>query len=89
VISRIDPSSSSVTATLNVPPGLQGLVFDGRTFWAASYDSGELLRIDPAGGKILDRWEIASGPRDALLTADSIWVANLRAPTVGRLILPR
>ena len=35
-ISRIDPGSNSVAATLTVRQGLQGIAFDGTSFWAAT-----------------------------------------------------
>ena len=84
-ISRVDPGTNAVAATLPSAVGLQGIAFDGADFWVANYNANTLSWLDPANGHVLGHWTTGLGPRDVLVAAGSVWVADSRAQTVTRL----
>jgi streptogramin lyase len=83
VISRVDPATNAV-ATIPAPSGLQGIAYDNGTFWVASYNDSQLLQVDAATGAVLVRQRTGPNPRDVLVAAGSVWVANQAAGTVSR-----
>ena len=68
---------------LKVGRGSAGLAC-GRSVWLANYDTGRLLRIDPATRKVTGRLALGGQPRSVLVAAGSVWVSNQRLGTVTR-----
>jgi DNA-binding beta-propeller fold protein YncE len=46
-VSRIDPATDTVTATVKVGVHPGGETFDGRDLWVANYGSADLSRFRP------------------------------------------
>ena len=96
-IERIDPATNEVVETISAseishPSGYGALVFDFGSLWMIDYQSGRLLRIDPADNQITATFEDlgysaedlgggsvgihATGPAALATTADGLWVLS-------------
>ena len=82
-ISLIDPGRNRVARQMKVGRGSAGLAC-GRSVWLANYDTGRLLRIDPATRKVTGQLALGGQPRSVILAAGSVWVSNQRQGTVAR-----
>ena len=69
--------------SLKVGIGSAGLAC-GRSLWMANYDTGYLLRIDPATRRLTGKVYLGGQPRSVLLAAGAVWVSNQRLDTVIR-----
>jgi virginiamycin B lyase len=81
---RIDPKTNTVASSLELPSGSQNPLFSDGFVWVTSGEHDQLLKVDPASGKIVAT--IPVGPRPRFLTtgADSIWTLNQGDGTVSR-----
>ena len=52
--------------------------------WVANYDSGSLVRLDPARNRVVRRIRLAPGICPVAFAAGSLWVGNDRADVVYR-----
>jgi DNA-binding beta-propeller fold protein YncE len=59
----------------------------GRALWVANYDTGTLLRIDPARRVVSGRATVGLRSRTVLIAAGGVWVANQGSGTVARIAL--
>jgi DNA-binding beta-propeller fold protein YncE len=75
-VSRIDPATNSVTATIRVPGVPDAIVAAGGGVWVTSESTRTILRIDPKTTRIVARIRPGSQP-GGLAAADdgTIWVA--------------
>ena len=55
-MSRIDPRTNRVVKTFDAGSEPNGLLHAFGPLWVGDYGGGKLLRIDPATGRILQRW---------------------------------
>jgi hypothetical protein len=69
-LSRIDPLTGRVTATLAIPAA-DGVVYGAGSLWVTS--SNEMLRLDPRSGKIVGRFPVASGTTPFVFADGSLW----------------
>ena len=71
VVARLDPQTNTITMTVPVGAGSDGVAVGDGSVWVASSIAGEVTRIDPATGEILatievgDQTECASQPARA------------------------
>jgi len=96
-VARIDPATNEPVKTITAsesghPPGYGALVFGFGSVWVIDYESGQLLRIDPATNTIAATFDElgydaedlgdgsmsvhATGPVALATTADGLWVLS-------------
>ncbi len=84
-VSRIDPQTNKVTATIEVGvPGSGGDIAVGEgSVWVTAFEY-PLSRIDPVTNKVVQQFTGVGG--DAVrFGLGSVWLSNLKAQTVWRL----
>jgi hypothetical protein len=75
---RIDPGSGVAGKPIRIDPNRAiGLAFGEGAVWATAYESGALIRIDPADGS-LRRINVGSDPVGVTVSHGAVWV-TLRA----------
>jgi virginiamycin B lyase len=81
---RVDLATSAITA--QVPMFMQyGYAGTGEgAVWQTDFDSGTLLRIDPATNKVVKTISVGSGPEGVVVTDGAVWVAERHDGTVTR-----
>jgi YVTN family beta-propeller protein len=86
-VSRIEPQFDVIDRTVligTVVPGSPGAVAArGDTLWVAP-SSGELTRLDPVTGRIVQHLDPNAGPTGIDLGADAVWVSDSEANNVTR-----
>ena len=75
-LSRIDPVSNSVTATIETPPGSFCPLFAGGFVWITSTENNLLIKVDPATNRAVAQIPVGKKPRFLTYGADSIWTLN-------------
>ncbi|MGH2765462.1 MAG: hypothetical protein ACRDKA_06075 [Actinomycetota bacterium] len=101
VVSRIDPTANRVVATIPLPEGTSGgpIVAAEDAVWvgATGDTTGELLRLDPRTGEVVDRvaadfcnpFSARCSPNDELVIGEgALWAAGRRQGTLLRLDRP-
>jgi peptide/nickel transport system substrate-binding protein len=83
-ISRVDPASDAVVATVWVGDGPSAVAVGGGGVWAASEVRGTVSRLDPNTNTVAGTIEVGSAPAGAAVVADALWVATRGAPTSHR-----
>ncbi len=84
VISRIDPKSNSVEASISVPSGSFCPVFAANFLWVTSTEHNSLSKIDPATNHVVATISIGKNPRFATAGAGSIWTLNQGDGSISR-----
>jgi virginiamycin B lyase len=82
-VSRIDPASRRVTATIAVPPGPISLLAADGAIWAAGYNGTTVSRIDPARDRVTATIRVGAKPVSLVLARGSIWAFNQGDRTVS------
>jgi YVTN family beta-propeller protein len=86
-VSRIDPQFDTIGHTVrigNVVPGSPGAIAAReQSVWAAPY-SGELTRLDPQTGRVVQQVDPNAAPAGIDVGAGAIWVTDGIADTVTR-----
>ena len=81
-ITKID-SSSGEKETLQIPA--TELVFGADSLWASQRDGNQVVRIDPATGKVEQAIHVGNGPTGIAFGNGAVWVANSLDGTVTRI----
>lgn len=87
-VSRIDPATNSVIATILVAAAgdrIYYLTFDGTDIWVADYDDGALRRVSPATQTVTQNIPAGLTPFGIVSGAGSLWVTNYSAGMVTRI----
>jgi YVTN family beta-propeller protein len=86
-LSRIDPATGVVSATVPGPNGPGGVVEAFGSVWVAGYTLAEIWRYDPATLKVTAKVKLpaAAGPEDLDAGGGALWSANSEAGTVSRI----
>jgi len=74
-VSRIDPVSNAVTATIRVPGVPDAVLAAGGAVWVAESTARTILRIDPKTMRIVARIRPGSQPFSLAAVDGNIWVA--------------
>lgn len=84
LISRVDPKTLKITATITVDPDTWYLAFGYGSLWAASSTHNSLQRIDPATNTVV--YKITTGNEPGFLAAGEggVWVQEQGDGTVAR-----
>lgn len=85
-VSRLDPSTGSVTAT--VKTGIQpvdGAVGPDGLVWIPNLGDGTVSRIDPAAGKVVDTFHVGTAPFVLNVAFGDVWSPDYGGNLVWRL----
>jgi YVTN family beta-propeller protein len=84
-VSRVDPATNKVIATITVSPGTWYLAFGFDAVWVVSSESGTIQKIDPATNTVVKTTKLGKEP--AFLTAGegAVWVQEQGDGTVARI----
>ncbi len=83
-ISRIDPATNEVVATIDVVPGTFFLAFGFDALWAVSSDEQKLQRIDPATNEVISSVDLGNQPGFLAAGEGGVWVQEQGDGTVAR-----
>jgi YVTN family beta-propeller protein len=85
VLSRIDPATNGVVATVSVKPSSYAAVFGFDAVWVTNTEAGSVQRIDPATNRVVAT--IETGPRPLFLAAGEggVFTLNQGDGTVTRI----
>ena len=75
-ISRVDPSTSTVTFTEDVGSGPTAVLRAFGSIWVANHLDGTVTRLEPSTGKDLATIHVGDDPSALGAAAGSLWVAN-------------
>ncbi len=83
-LSRIDPKTNQLSATIEVPRGPAACAFGEDAVWITSPELSVLSKVDPVGNRVVAK--IAVGPKPRFLTfgEDSVWTLNQGDGTISR-----
>ena len=87
-VSRIDPATNAVTATIRVGADPDNAVFCRGRLWVSSLLGPRLYAIDPARNAVAARVRVGTGSV-GLACAGVLWVANYNTGRVLKLDLSR
>jgi YVTN family beta-propeller protein len=87
IVSRIDPSTNAVVATIPVDQGVVDKEFGGIAIgegavWVADGEGGRLTRIDPQSNRVVATIPLASGSVSVAAGPGAVWVNNINRKTV-------
>jgi YVTN family beta-propeller protein len=83
-VTRIDPASGGIVATIPVEGGVSDLYVADDAVWITQKDAGNLLRIDPTTNLLVASLHTGAGAHAIAVDEHGVWVANYRAGTVSR-----
>jgi YVTN family beta-propeller protein len=83
-LSRIDPASNTVIATIETPRGSFCPLFADGFVWITSTENDLLTKVDPATNKAIEQIPVGKKPRFLTHGADSIWTLNQGDGTITR-----
>lgn len=83
-VSRVDPATNKVIATITVSPGTWYLAFGFGSLWAVSAESKTIQRIDPATNSVVKVTALGNGPGFLAAGAGAVWVQEQGDGTVAR-----
>jgi YVTN family beta-propeller protein len=85
-VSRIDPVTNTVTATIAIGAGEFGYLAAGEgSIWATNNDANTVSRIDPRSNTVVATIPVGENPQGIAVGSGSAWVANHRAASVSRI----
>ena len=85
-VSRIDPATNTVTATIPIGAGAFGYLAAGEgSVWATNNDANTVSRIDPRSNAVVATIPVGENPQGIAVGSGSVWVANHRAGSVSRI----
>lgn len=75
-VSRLDPESDTVAATVSTSTEPRGVAVGAGAVWVAGVTDGSLLRIDPATDGVVATVDIGGVPRNVAATDEAVWVTD-------------
>lgn len=84
-VSRIDPATDTVVATIPVDPGTWYLAFGHGSLWAVSAKGHSIQRIDPKINAVVKRTALGKQPGFLAAGAGAVWVQEQGDGTVARI----
>jgi virginiamycin B lyase len=84
VVSRIDPNSNSVVASVTVASESFCPVFTDGFLWVTSTEHNLLTKVDPATNRAAAQITVGKNPRFATAGAGSVWTLNQGGGTISR-----
>ena len=74
-VSRIDPDTNSVAATVATGNGPDAVAIDSRGIWVSNQFDGNVVRIDPTRNQVAQRVSVGSRPLGLAISGDAVLVA--------------
>jgi YVTN family beta-propeller protein len=84
-VSRIDPASNTVVATISVGTEPAGVAVGGGAVWVANSGSASVSRIDPATNAVTATVAVGQGPGRVAFGEGAVWVTNWDDGSVSRI----
>lgn len=84
-VSRVDPATNAVIATIPVNPGTWYLAFGYGSVWAVSSDKQSIQRIDPATNTVVKTTALGKQPGFLAAGEGAVWVQEQGDGTVVRI----
>lgn len=84
-VSRVNPATNQVVATITVNPGTWYLAFGFGSLWAVSSETRSIQRIDPATNSVIKTTALGKEPGFLAAGAGGIWVQEQGDGTVARI----
>ena len=87
-VSRIDPRTNKVVATIAVGQSVSAIAVGAGGVWVTVPLEDRVKRIDPASNAVAESVRVPGGPTAAAIGAGGIWVTSARAPGRSRGSIP-
>jgi virginiamycin B lyase len=84
ILSRIDPGTNTVIASITIPSGSFCPLFADGFVWVTSTDHSVLSKVDPSTNKVVAEIPVGKNPRFLTSGAGSIWTLNQGDGTISR-----
>jgi YVTN family beta-propeller protein len=84
-VSKIDPRTNKVVATITLPPPIGHLAVSPGAVWVASINGNDIRKIDPQTDKVVATIPSTDGPAAMSYGAGSLWVCGWIDGAVVRL----
>jgi YVTN family beta-propeller protein len=86
-LTRIDPQTNQVTATVPVPDGVADVALGRDAVWTGGDRRGaaQVVRIDTRTNRVVATVRVGSQPTRLAVTDDAVWVTSLVGGTVTRI----
>jgi YVTN family beta-propeller protein len=84
-LSRIDPVTNELVATIPVGRGPSGLAVGAGAVWVTSSRDGTVARIDPAAGRVVATSPVGRAPGGLTVAGGAVWVALPDRGGLGRI----
>ena len=84
VVSRVDPATNTVIATIPVSQGTHYLAFGFGSIWAVSSEAGTIQRIDPETNTVIKTTTLGKLPAFLVAGEGAVWVQEQGDGTVAR-----
>ena len=89
VVSRLDPSTSTQTASLELPDNPNAIAILGNTVWVAQHRGGSVTRLDGRSAKATAVIDVGpagpSGPHGIVAAKKAVWVGVTNTQSVVRI----
>jgi YVTN family beta-propeller protein len=83
-VSRIDPATNQVLATIPVGSGPTSIAATAGTAWVTNSLDGTVGRIDVTTNRVIDI-RVGECPMGVTASSDGVWVTNYSSDTVSRI----
>ncbi len=83
-VSRIDPATDAVQATIAVGDGAGAIAIGKSAVWVANQYAGTVARIDPATDSVARTISVGSLPQGVAIADGLVWVGARAAATSHR-----
>jgi len=84
ILSRIDPRTGAVIASITIPSGSFCPLFADGFVWVTSTEHSVLTKVDPATNTVVAEIPVGKNPRFLTSGAGSIWTLNQGDGTISR-----
>lgn len=84
-VERMNPKTSTITATIPVGVRILGMAGTDAGVWLASYEDDRVIRVDPLTNQVAVNDVLIHGPSAFAISGRFIWVARTRGKIVSRL----
>jgi YVTN family beta-propeller protein len=84
-VSKINPTTNTVTATVTVGRFPHGVAFDGTSIWVTNNGSGTVSKINPTTNTVTATVTVGVGPYGVMSDGTSIWVTDSALGTVSKI----
>ena len=74
-VSKIDPATGTVTATIPVGDGPGSIVVAGNSLWVSNEFDATLDRIDLKTARVVRTVHLGSSPRGMAVAGSGVWIA--------------